>query len=219
MNTEESAAPELSARDPEASEGDALPPELLEKIPKEEREAFAQKLHSLGIEFTREEHYTGPLLPPNLAAGWNDLLPGSAERIFHLYEQKELKKIEANDRILAIAEQKFRKDSELEKQKHDDSVSISKSVIDRNLEIAKRGQFIGAVGALLIGAIAFYLIHEGNSGWGIAVVIAEIVAFAGVFVVQEHLRRNQLLSAGKSDSDPQVMSDYADSNGQSAATA
>ena len=204
MNTEESSTPVLRDEDSGPPDGDVLPSDLLEKIPAEERDAFAEKLQSLGIQFTREEHYSGPLLPPNLAAGWNDLLPGSAERIFDLYEKQLIKRIEANDRVLTIAENKIQEDSELEKKQHDDSVSISKSIIAGNFDIAKRGQYIGAAGALLIGAIAFYLIHEGNSGWGIAVVIAEIVAFAGVFVVQERLRRNQLTQTEELDRDSSV---------------
>lgn len=76
----------------ELSQNSLIPPEILERIPEDEREEFSQKLVSFGIQITREERYASSLMPYKEAAGWNELVPGSAERIFTRYEQLEINK-------------------------------------------------------------------------------------------------------------------------------
>lgn len=79
-----------------------VPREVLERIPIEERDEFTQKLDSLGIRISQEEHYVGPLQPSREAERWDALVPGTAERNFKLYEKQQLKLMEAQDRVLAI---------------------------------------------------------------------------------------------------------------------
>ena len=171
-----------------------------------------KKYGRLFLEVRKEQHYSGPLQPSREASAWNELVDGSAKRSFILYERQEIQRIEASDRILAIAEKKFHFDCEMEQKRHDDTVDIAKSTIMINTDIVKRGQLIGSVGALLIGAIAFYLIHEGNSGWGIAIVIAEIVAFAGVFVIQQRSLSNRIPQNNSYSSESLMPSDLLDSD-------
>ncbi len=61
-------------------------------------------------------------------------MPGTAERIFDLYEQGEIKKMEANDRLLSNFEESLRRQMALELQNHNDSVTITKSVIKENAD-------------------------------------------------------------------------------------
>jgi len=182
----------MPEEDAESSQNIILPPEILDRIPEEEREEFSQKLIGFGIQITREERYSSSLLPYKEAAGWNELVPGSAERIFTRYEQLEIKKMEANDRVLEIAEEKFRKDSELATQRHTDSVSIAKSVIKHNSDRVKHGQWIGFVGALLLFAGGIHLVNLGEGLFGVGVFVFEIVAFSGVYV--NETRRSQRAS-------------------------
>lgn len=189
MTSEDNSTSELPDENPESPQNVILPLEILERIPEEEREEFRQRLVSFGIQITREEHYSSSLLPHKEAAGWNELVPGSAERIFTRYEQLEIKKMEANDRVLTIAEEKFRKDSKLEQQRHNDSVSIAKSVIESNSAKVRNGQWIGFVGALLLFAGGIHLVNLGESLLGVGVFIFEVVAFAGVYV--NETRRSQ----------------------------
>ena len=60
-----------------------FPPELFERIPEDERAEFSRKLVGFGLQITREEHYGSNLPSYEEAAGWNALVPGSAERIFN----------------------------------------------------------------------------------------------------------------------------------------
>ncbi len=77
--------------------------------------------------------------------------------------------MEANDRVLTIAEEKFRKDCKLEQQGHNDSVSIAKSVIESNSAKVRNGQWIGFVGALLLFAGGIHLVNLGESLFGVGV--------------------------------------------------
>ncbi|MYD09841.1 MAG: hypothetical protein F4X02_07325 [Chloroflexi bacterium] len=99
-----------------------LPADILERIPDDKREAFSRMLVSHGLQITREVRYSSTLPSYEEAAGWNTLVPGTAERIFNRYEQLEIKKLEANDRVLDIAEEKFRSDNEFASKQHDNLV-------------------------------------------------------------------------------------------------
>lgn len=117
-----------------------IPPELLEHIPEQERDDFSRKFASYGVHITREEHYSGPLPPSREAARWNELVPGSAERSFNLYEQRERKRLEANDRILTVLEQTAEHEINLESQQHVDSVALTKSELKNNADRIRLGQ-------------------------------------------------------------------------------
>ena len=195
-----------SAEDPQEERSDsdiALPQELLDAVPEERRDEFRDRLGRYFLEIRHEEHYSGPLMPSREAAGWDALVPGAAERSFDLYEQQTLKQIESRDKLLAIAEYKARADVELEKKQHEDMVDLTKSVTKDNTDIVKRGQLIGAVGALLIGAGGFLLIYLGHSGWGVATLISELVIFAAVFVYDTRTNRRQLPPVVEAPSDDQ----------------
>ena len=97
--------------------------------------------------------------------------------------------MEANDRVLAIAEEKFRNDSQLAKQKHDDSTASTRFVLKDNADKVRRGQWIAFVALILLTGGAFIMVHLGHSGEGIAVLIAEAAAAAGILVYQ--LRNNR----------------------------
>ncbi len=161
-----------------------IPPELLADIPEEERDEFSRKLASFGIQITREEHYFGPLQPSKEAARWNELVPGSAERSFNLYEQQALKKMEANDRILTTLEQTTRHDINLERQQHDEFVALTKTKLKNNADRISRGQWFAFIAFIFISLGGFYMVHSGHDALGIAVLVFEAVGVAGVFLHQ-----------------------------------
>lgn len=161
-----------------------LPPELLEDIPEAERDEFSRKLASFGIQITREEHYFGPLPPSSEAARWNELVPGSAERSFDIYEQQEIKKMEANDRILAYLEETTRHDIKLESQQHEDYVTLTKTELENKADRISRGQWFAFISFIFISLGGFYMVHLGHDALGIAVLVFEAVGVAGVFLHQ-----------------------------------
>ncbi|MDE2950850.1 MAG: hypothetical protein OXT68_08780 [Chloroflexota bacterium] len=189
MSSDDKSSPEMPEDSPESSSGLSLPPELFEAIPEGQRDEVRRKLGQYFLEVRREEHYSGPLQPFREAAGWNELVPGSAERSFNLYEQREIKRIQDNDRILTIVEERARHDMDLETKEHNDLVSIAKSAIKSNSAKVRQGQWIGFVGALLLFAGGIHLVNLGESLFGVGVFIFEIAAFAGVYV--NETRRSQ----------------------------
>ena len=164
-----------------------LPQELINAIPEERREEFRDKLGRYFLEIRREEHYSGPLMPYREASGWDALVPGAAARSFSIFEQQSLKQIESREKILDIVDYKVRSDAEIEKKQHEDMLALAESVTKSNADIVKRGQFIGAFGALLLGAGGFLLIYLGHSGWGVAIFVAELVGFVAVFAIDNRI--------------------------------
>ncbi len=192
MSSDDKPSSETPGEIPESTRRLSLPPELLEAIPKENRDEVLHKLGQYFLEVRREEHYSGPLQPFREAAGWNDLVKGSAERSFNLYEQQMIKRMEANDRILTTAERRVSHDIELEMKEHDDSVSIAKSVIKLNSEKIRRGQWIGFIGSLALFAGGIHLVNLGESLLGVGVLKFEVAAFACVYV--HETRRSQFVT-------------------------
>lgn len=88
-----------------------------------------------------------------MLARYEDLIPGSAER------------------IIGMAERQSAHRQELEKQ-----------VVGGGVSAEQRGQWMGFVVAMSALGGGFWLISQGQPAWGIALVVADLAAFAGVFV-------------------------------------
>lgn len=191
MSIEDGSPREAPPEDSDAEGEPSLPLELLNSLPEDRREQFSRKFGKYFIQFRLEERYSGSLPPYQLATGWNDNVPGAAERIFDLYQQGEIKKMEANDRLLSNFEASVRHQMALEMQNHKDSVAMTKSVIKESSDKVRRGQWIGFVGAVLAGAGGIHLVYLGESAFGAAVLIAEALGFASIYVLGVRNNRNQ----------------------------
>lgn len=178
----------------------SLPPELLESIPEDQRDEYLQKFGQYLLEVSREEHYAGPLQPFREAAGWDDLMPGSAERSFDLYEKQQLKRIEAQDRILTIFEEITRQDMALATQHHNDNVVLTKSEMQNNADEVKRGQWFAIVAMMVLTLGGFTMVHLGHSEVGIAAFVVEGIGAARFFLYD--LRRNRSSSRMAQSSKP-----------------
>ena len=179
------------------SQRSVIPPEALDDIPEAERDEFSRKLASFGIQITREEHYLGTLQPAREAERWNGLVPGSAERSFNLYERREYKKMEANDRLLTVLEQTTRHDIDLENSQHEDSVTLAQTTLKNKADQIGRGQWFAFISFIFISLGGFYMVYLGHDAIGIAVLVFEAVGVAGVFLhqIRRDQRRNQLPSS------------------------
>lgn len=194
MSDRDKEPPETDGDAAEPIDDLAFPAEILERIPEDERAAFSRKLVSYGLQVTREVRYSSDLPSYEEASGWNALVPGTAERIFNRYEQLEIKKLEANDRVLDIAEEKFRNDSEFARKQQNNLVSVAQTQQKNNADRTSRGQWFAFVAFIFISLGGFYMVHLGHDALGIAVLVFEAVGVAGVFLHQIH--RDQL---GKRD--------------------
>jgi len=184
MSNRDNEPPEAEGDAAEPTDDLVFPAEIFERIPEDEREEFGRKLVSFGLQITREEHYSSNLPSHKEAAGWNALVPGTAERIFNRYEQLEIKKLEANDRVLDIAEVKYRTDSELERKQHDNFVTMAKTELENNAVRVSRGQWFAFVAFILVSVGGFYMVQLGHDALGIAILVFEALGVAGVFLHQ-----------------------------------
>ena len=118
----------------------SLPADLLAAIPEEQREEFTEKFGEYLVSFSREERYSGPLLPSREAERWEKLVSGSAVRNFDLYETMQLKRMESQDRVLTLTEETSRHDMQVEMKQHDDGVNLTRNELTNKTDEVKRGQ-------------------------------------------------------------------------------
>lgn len=139
MTVEERQEIPTSGEANEPPESYIVPRDVLERIPVDQREEFAQKLVDFGIRISQEEHYAGPLQPSREAERWNALVPGTAQRNFDLYEKQQLKFMEAQDRLLANTEATARHEMEMDKRRHEDFVELTKAELNNNAREINKG--------------------------------------------------------------------------------
>lgn len=166
----------------------SLPAELLAAIPEEQREEFAEKFGEYLVSFSSEERYSGPLLPSREAERWEELVTGSAERNFDLYEKMQLRRIETQDRVLTLTEETSRHDMQVAMKQHDDGVNLTRTELMNKTDEVKRGQNYAFAISLLIILGGFTMIHLGHDIGGIASLLVGAASVAGIFVTQMRSR-------------------------------
>ncbi|MDN6180562.1 MAG: DUF2335 domain-containing protein [Halomonas subglaciescola] len=127
-----------------------------------------------GIERVEVSQFSGPLPPPGVMADYDRILPGAAERILQMAER----------------EQGFRHRADEQAHEYLQNELRTSSITQRIGQVAAT---CIALGALSVAGFAFSV---GASGYGVAIVFAEIAVLSGVFV----LRRRNGSSAESSDS-------------------
>jgi len=101
----------------------------------------------------RREYYTGPLPHPELMKGYDEILPGAADRILQSFEHEgtHRREIEANE---------------------------SKA----RIEISKRGQILALIVSIFFGSGSFAVVLAGHDSAGAVIATGVIVGLAVVFV-------------------------------------
>jgi uncharacterized membrane protein len=126
-----------------------------------------KSIKKLLISFTKETmtrtRFSGPLPPPEILKGYEDVLPGSAERIIRMTEKQQAHRIQ-----------------------------IESSVVEENCRSQRRGLHYGFAISLLVILGGFFLIYEGKNITGAAVVITAVAGLVGVFVYGKVKQSNQL---------------------------
>lgn len=109
------------------------------------------------------QSYSGPLPPPGTLAHYDEVLPGSAER------------------ILALAE-----------SQHHHRQTLESNVIKSNIGAQRLGVILGFVVAMTAVVGGIYLVAIGRSAGGLAAIIAPLAALVGVFVYGKRRQRDDL---------------------------
>ncbi|HET7699396.1 MAG TPA: DUF2335 domain-containing protein [Candidatus Limnocylindria bacterium] len=156
MTSERPSAPERPRAD-ETSVADktttapAPPPETTSPPPEQILELVA-KLSAA--------RYRGPLPPPEILQGYDQLVPGSAKRIFDIFERQA-----------------------------DHRMSLEQKVVGSDIQRSWAGLAAGTVITLAIVWLAAQLVENGNTLAAAALAALDISSLAGVFVYGTRERR------------------------------
>jgi len=127
---------------------------ILQKLPKEEQRVL--------LSVFKQQFYSGPLPPPSVLKGFEQVLPGSAERIFTSFEKQ--------------AEHRQ---------------AIEKKVIDKQLVQTSRGQNYALFISILLIAAGLVLTLKGYPQVGIVIFSATVVGLATVFIVGRRNKKRE----------------------------
>ena len=133
-----------------------------------------------------EASWTGPLPPPQALQQYDEILPGAADRIFRMAEERHRHQIEQE--MAAI---------ELEK---DALLSVDKNIAAEHSR-SKLGLVFAFVIALAGIGTGAWLTAIGKAGFGVAFVLGPLVGLAAVFVFGTHARRVERREMAEDDND------------------
>ena len=176
MSHDDDAAADESPDDDDPLE--YIPPEFIRGIPEAKRELFirAMILH---------EQYSSPIAPPKIIAGYEQYLPGSADRILIMAEQQQSHRMKLEDRAQAAA-------------------------IQRD----KRAMYLGAGLSLALMLISLAVILSGFDVAGLGMIAVSAVSLAGVFLYSHRSVRNELRDKREALDKPAMPPELLDSGNE-----
>lgn len=108
------------------------------------------------------QQWQGPLPPPEWLKGYDETVPGLANRLFACFERQV-----------------------------DHRIAIERLVVAGNTRAQSNGQWFAFIIALSVMAFAFFLVILGHVGWGIGVVLVDVLALAGIFVYGRESQKSE----------------------------
>lgn len=111
----------------------------------------------------RSELFLGPIPPPDLLAKYDKIIPNGADRILRLAEQQQ------NHRHY-----------------------LEKTVIESDVRRSNKGLLLGFCLVLVLGVGGIYLASQGQSVFGLAIVLGPLAGLATVFVYVRNSRKREL---------------------------
>lgn len=127
--------------------------ELIQNVPQEKRAEFIRALAEFRVEIEQVEQYAGPIPHPSIVERYELTLPGSA------------------DRILAMAEQRQAANIAIEKQRQQDSVRVDMATIQGLIWNVRLGMLLLVGLALVIILIGWRIMEQGHSAQGFAMIV------------------------------------------------
>lgn len=165
-----------SERNNDIAQSTPPPSDLPEFIPEDIKEEIISRI-------VLQEQYSGPLAHPRIVAGYEQHLPGSADRILTLAEEQQSHRMQQENRGQQAA-------------------------IERDKRAMNRG-FVLALSLMLVSALAIYL---GSDLVGFGMVATSVVSLAGVFLYSHHSTQQELRekrAALQQPSQPPALTDEA----------
>lgn len=113
------------------------------------------------VQIIKQESFSGPIPPPQILKGYNDLVPDAAERILRMAEKQSEHRMELERKVIA------------EQQRQ-----------------SARGQKIAAVLSVLLIVAAVYAIYEGAYKIAGTIFAVTLIMVVGMFVGQGRIRKD-----------------------------
>ena len=130
--------------------------------------------------------WTGPLPPPQALQRYDEILPGGADRIFKMAEDRHQHQIDQEKAAISLEKDALSSAGE--------SIAAENSRSKLGLVFA----FIIALAGIGTGA---WLTAVGKAGFGMAFVFGPLVGLAAVFVYGTHARQSERRRMAEEDSD------------------
>jgi uncharacterized membrane protein len=131
---------------------------VIREDPDADSETILRRITSVVAEYT-----SGPLPPPSMLKGYEDVLPGAADRIFTLMEQQSAHRQE-----------------------------LERTTLDRNSRARDRGQLFAFILCALVIVGGFVAIYLGQSLVGMAAIIIAVGGVAATFLTTRQRQQQQL---------------------------
>lgn len=126
---------------------------LIQDLPQEKRAELLQALAAFRLEIEQVEQYSGPIPHPSIVERYEQTLPGSA------------------DRILSMAEERQAATIGLEKRHQQDKARVDIAAIQGLIWNVRLGMFLVVGLALAIVLIGMRIMELGHSAEGFAVIV------------------------------------------------
>jgi uncharacterized membrane protein len=108
--------------------------------------------------------FSGPLPPPEALEKYNQILPGTAER------------------IIAMAE-----------SQHTHRQGLESHVVHSNVAAQRLGTILGFIVAMTVVVGGMYLVHEGKNAAGLASILTALASLVGVFLYSKYEQQKDLV--------------------------
>ena len=129
---------------------------------KNRRELAKQAQASIGIQVQQMTAFSGPLPPPETLAKYNEIVPGSAERIISMAEKQS-----------------------------DHRMGLENKALHWDIVRSNWGLAIGGVICLAFLAVSGFVIYEGHD-WAAAMLGGvDLASIAGIFVIGTAMQRSE----------------------------
>jgi uncharacterized membrane protein len=112
--------------------------------------------------------FAGPLPPPNILRGYNEIVPGAAERLLVMAEKQQAHRMR-----------------------------LESAVVEGNCKSQSRGMNYGFVIAMTVILGGFMSIYVGKDATGITFIVTALASLVGIFIYGKKKQGSQLQSKNR----------------------
>ena len=158
-----------------------IDPQLIQSLVKEQMSGIL--LEEITHTIERRMEYSGPIPPPEVFRGYEDVLPGSADRILAMTEKQVEHRISAENKQL------------------DHSIAVEKKLVQNEIVLSYLGLISGFIVAIFGLSGAIYLGEKGKTISSGIMSATTLVGLVSVFVSGKSIINKQAQNDNRSSKD------------------